>query len=134
MAGWGRRFAARWRSCEDRRVGGERLWLAAGHVADGVGERVAAQIAVAPEHLAAGVALVWLVVGVGEEVGFQVAALVEGAVAYVALVRRVVGMHLLVHGQGARLAEPFAAIQALEWLVLGVDESVTIKASACFNR
>jgi len=55
-----------------------------------VRESVATQVAVAPEHFGAGMALVGLVVGVGEQVRFQIAALVEAATADRALVRRLV--------------------------------------------
>lgn len=88
-----------------------------------VRQRMAAQVAVAPEHLAAGQTVIRLDVGVREQVRFQIGALVEAAIAHGALVRRLLHVQNLMDGQRTRLAETLAALEALERFLLGVNVS-----------
>ncbi|GFW54769.1 hypothetical protein TNCV_2654091 [Trichonephila clavipes] len=88
---------------------------------EAVSETVPPEVAVPPEHLATGVAVVGLDVGVRQEVRFEVAALVEGATARVTLVRGVLHVEDAVHCQCPGLTKTFTALRALERLLLGVD-------------
>ena len=84
-------------------------------------ETVPPEVAVPPEDLTAGRAVVGLYVGVGQEVGLEIGALVEGAAADGALVGRLLHVQYPVDDEGPRLAEALAALQALERLLLAVD-------------
>ena len=95
--------------------------------ADRMRHDVAAEVAVAPEHLLARRALVRLQVRVGEEMRLEVGSLVEAAGTDWALVRRLLQVQNAVDGQRPRLAETFAAIGAFERLLLRVNVTVEIK-------
>ena len=84
-------------------------------------QAVPPQIAVAPENLAAVLAVVGLDVGVRQQVGLQVAALVERPAAGGAFVGGFLQVQGLVDGQGACLAEALAALGTLERLLFGMD-------------
>ena len=97
------------------------------HIADGVSQGVAAQIAVASEDFAARRALVRFQVRVGQEMRLEVGSLVEAAGTDGTLVRRLLQVQNAVDGQRPRLAETFAAIGAFERLLLRVNVTVEIK-------
>ena len=83
-----------------------------------VGQQVAAEVTVSPEHLGTGGAAVGPDVCVGQQVRLQVGALVEAATAGGAAVRRLLHVQDLVDCQGPGLAEALAAHIADEWFFL----------------
>lgn len=89
-----------------------------------MGEFVSPEVTVAPEHLAALVALVGLVVRVCQQMCLQVGSLVKAALADGALVGRLLHVQDLVNSQGPGLAESFATLSTHKWLLFRVDVSV----------
>ena len=95
-----------------------------------------AQITVAPEHLLALIALVWLVICVREEMRLEVGSLVKAPLTHGAFVRRLLHMQDLMNSQGSRLAETLATLGTFKRFLFGMNVSVisqVILSPKCFT-
>lgn len=86
-----------------------------------VGEGVPPEVAVPPEDLSTGIAVVRFDVRVSQEMSLEVAALVEGSAAGWTFVRTVFHVKDAVNGECAGLAETFTTFAAFEGLFLRMN-------------
>lgn len=82
---------------------------------------VPSQIAVAPEYLPAGIAVVGFDVCVRQQVGLQIAALVECPTASRTFMRTVFHVEDSVNCKSTRLTEAFSAFSTFKWFFFGVN-------------